>query len=360
MSPRNRKVSIREVAELAGVSLGTVSNVLNSPDKVRADTRERVRKAMRELGFVRSYAASQLRKRGSNTVGIIVLDIKNPFFMEAAAAIEKRLRRDGCHLMLASSDGSPAREAELLDSYAGMDVRGIILTPSDTSTTAGRQALVKKIDDLGLPVVLFDHPPVSSKYPAVYVDDRVGEERAVAHLLQLGHRRIAFLNGPDGIRQSQDRLEGARSAFAKAGLDVDDLVVATAARYRTPDGADVVRTLMQQHPEITAIACANDLLAIGASIALREMGLRVSEDVSLVGYDDIDIARQLSTPLTSIHQPMNGMGWSAAGMLLEASGTASEGGVNDPQEDSENGEVESLSLHPELVVRSSTAEPRRD
>lgn len=341
MPSRNRKVSIRDVAERAEVSLGTVSNVLNTPDKVKKETRERVREAMSELGFVRSFVASQLRKQASPLVGIIVLDIKNPFFMEAAAAIEKRLRRDDCYIMLASSDGSALRESKLIDLYASMDVRGIILSPCDTAVQAGSASLESRLEELGIPVVLFDHPPINETIPAVYVDDRVGEEQAVAHLLQLGHRKIAFINGPAGFRQSHDRLAGARAAFESYGLLPDELLVLTAEQYRSPEGASAVRRIIAEHPEITAIACANDLLAMGTIGELRNQGLRVPEDVSVIGYDDIDIAHQLSIPLTSIHQPMNGMGWLSASKLVGPED------VNETQ-----------ALVPELVVRASTAPPR--
>lgn len=327
----------------AGVSVGTVSNVLNTPEKVKEPTREAVQAAMDELGFIRSYAASQLRRKVSQTVGIIVLDINNPFFMEAASAIEKRLRRSGCTMMLASSDGAEKREADLLNLYASMDVRGVIMTPCGGDTENYLQNLETRIKDLNAPVVLFDHPPIGDLASTIFVDDEIGEYKAVSHLIQLGHERIGFINGPIRIRQSVARLKGATKAFKENGLNPETLTIIEARAYTSQAGADAMAGILEQHPEITAVACANDLLAIGAMRTLRENEISIPDEMSLVGYDDVSIASQLITPLTSVHQPMNAMGWQSVELLLDEEGA--------PQE-------KHFDLTPELVVRKSTAPPR--
>ncbi len=341
MSASTNRPSIKDVADRAGCSLGTVSNVLNSPEKVREETRKRVQTAMAELGFVRSYAASQLRSQKSAIVGIIVLDINNPFFMEAASAIEKLLRKAGCLMMLASSGGSETRESELLDLYVSMNVRGIILALGSNADPKSLRKLETKLRNLEAPVVLFDHPPILNDIPAVYVNDYEGERIAIQHLIDLGHQEIGFINGPKGIRQSADRLAGALAACHEAGFPKNKLKVFHAAAFKPIPGAETVHKAIQAHPEITAFACANDLLAIGAMRALGEIGLSIPADISVIGYDDITIAPQLAPPLTSIHQPMNAMGWQCAKLLLNP-------------DDKEA----TTQLIPELVIRGSTAAPR--
>ena len=206
--------SVRDVAERAGVSVGTVSHALNHPERVADSTLERVRAAIAELGFVRSETARRLRHGGSSLVGVLVHDISNPFFTEAARGIEDRLREDNRVPMLGSTDSDPDRERELMSLLAGLDVRGVIVTPS-TSTLDNLAVLAGR----GIRIVLMDHPPISEELPTVSGDDVAGARAAVAHLVELGHRRIGFVNGPLSVRQSIDRRDGVLAALSEAGLD---------------------------------------------------------------------------------------------------------------------------------------------
>lgn len=332
-----RRPSVKDVAEHAKVSVGTVSHVLNHPEKVRAATRERVEKAMAELGFVRSNSARQLRMGTSSTVGVIVLDLANPFFTEASVGIEKRLRHDDCTMMLASSDGSPKRERELLSLYASMQVRGVILTSAYSSSPTKAESLEELISSLDIPVVLLDHPPLDNTTPCIYTDDEAGEHQAITHLLNLGHRKIGFINGPSSVRQAQSRLKGARQACTDAGFDPNStLFTIHGSAFTAEAGAVAMKKLLDSHPEMTAVACANDLLAIGAMRSIRSQNLKIPTNIAIVGYDDIPVAAELITPLTSVRQPMYEMGWSAADFLLT--------GKHSPEQP----------FSPELVVREST------
>lgn len=332
--------SVRDVAELAGVSVGTVSHVLNHPDRVAASTRERVEMAISELGFVRSETARRLRRGGSSLVGVLVHDIANPFFTEAARGIEDRLREDGRLPMLSSTDSDPDRERELMNLLAGMDVRGVIVTPS-ASTLDNLAVLAGR----GIRVVLMDHPPISSELSTVSGDDVAGAQAAVAHLVGLGHRRIGFVNGPISVRQSVDRREGVLAALVAAGLD--PAAVLTEVRpevggrgYSADAGAAGAATLLDAEDRPTALFCANDQLAIGAMREIRRRGLGIPGDVSIVGYDDVAIASELITPLTSVHQPMRDIGRAAADLLL-----------------SDGSKVQHVTFVPELVVRASSGPP---
>ena len=330
--------SVRDVAERAGVSVGTVSHALNHPERVADSTLERVRAAIDELGFVRSETARRLRHGGSSLVGVLVHDISNPFFTEAARGIEDRLREDNRVPMLGSTDSDPDRERELMSLLAGLDVRGVIVTPS-TSTLDNLAVLAGR----GIRIVLMDHPPISEELPTVSGDDVAGARAAVAHLVELGHRRIGFVNGPLSVRQSIDRRDGVLAALSEAGLDPAEVLREVEAAsggqgYTADAGAVGAAELLRADPPPSALFCANDQLAIGAMREIRRRGLAIPDDVAIVGYDDVDIASELITPLTSVHVPMRDIGRAAADLLL-----------------ADGSQVRHVSFAPELVVRASTA-----
>ena len=330
--------SVRDVAERAGVSVGTVSHALNHPERVADSTLERVRAAIAELGVVRSETARRLRHGGSSLVGVLVHDISNPFFTEAARGIEDRLREDNRVPMLGSTDSDPDRERELMSLLAGLDVRGVIVTPS-TSTLDNLAVLAGR----GIRIVLMDHPPISEELPTVSGDDVAGARAAVAHLVELGHRRIGFVNGPLSVRQSIDRRDGVLAALSEAGLDPAEVLREVEAAsggqgYTADAGAVGAAELLRADPPPSALFCANDQLAIGAMREIRRRGLAIPDDVAIVGYDDVDIASELITPLTSVHVPMRDIGRAAADLLL-----------------ADGSQVRHVSFAPELVVRASTA-----
>ena len=330
--------SVRDVAERAGVSVGTVSHALNHPERVADSTLERVRAAIAELGFVGSETARRLRHGGSSLVGVLVHDISNPFFTEAARGIEDRLREDNRVPMLGSTDSDPDRERELMSLLAGLDVRGVIVTPS-TSTLDNLAVLAGR----GIRIVLMDHPPISEELPTVSGDDVAGARAAVAHLVELGHRRIGFVNGPLSVRQSIDRRDGVLAALSEAGLDPAEVLREVEAAsggqgYTADAGAVGAAELLRADPPPSALFCANDQLAIGAMREIRRRGLAIPDDVAIVGYDDVDIASELITPLTSVHVPMRDIGRAAADLLL-----------------ADGSQVRHVSFAPELVVRASTA-----
>lgn len=335
---RVRRPSISDVARHAGVSLGTVSNVLNRPDRVSPATRAKVEQSIDELSFVPSGPARQLRAGSISTVGAVVLDIANPFFTEVARGIEDRLAEDDYTLMLASSDEDPARESRYLRLFEEHGVRGIMVTPA-TSDLSHLDALSAR----GVDVVLLDwtvserHP---APYPSVAVDDVVGAGMAVQHLLDRGHRRIAFLNGPPSIRQCVDRRMGAVQAVRAAGLDpATALVEVEVSALNADGGAAGVRHLLEDDAKPTALFCANDFTALGALRELREQGIAVPGDMAVVGYDDVPFAAMLGTPLTSVRQPTHLLGYTAAALLLDRHGA---------------GEPQHVQFTPELVVRASS------
>lgn len=329
---------IRDVAAFAEVSVGTVSNVLNNPELVAELTRARVLDAIRTLGFVRNGSARQLRAGLKTTVGALVLDIANPFFTEVARGIEDRLAEDDGILMLCSSDESQAKESRYLRLLEEQGVRGILVTP-----TRGPLAYLDEIRQRGTAVVLLDRTSSVSESCSAAVDDVLGGELAAGHLLSLGHRRIAFLNGSITIRQCVDRRRGVRRAVRAAGLSVDDdLIELTVATLNADGGEEALNRLMAIDARPTAVICVNDLTALGVLRGLRDRGLRVPEDIAVVGYDDVEFAAMLSPALTSVRQPKYQLGRAAAELLMAES---------DEGTDHKHRKV---LFQPELIVRASS------
>lgn len=338
---RPRRPSITDVARRAGVSVGTVSNVLNRPDQVTPATRERVQAAIEELNFVRNASARQLRAGTIRTVGAIVLDIANPFFTEVARGIEDRLAPDEYTLMLSSSDEDPEREARYLRLYEEHGVQGVLVTPSQ-----GSLETILALRERGIGVVLLDATAEVDDVSSVGVDDVRGAALAVEHLLDLGHERIAFINGPDSIRQCVDRRAGVVAALVAAGRDPEAVLTeVTVASLNADAGEKAMHELLaidaSRRP--TATFCVNDFTALGALRALRWADVRVPDAMAVVGYDDVAIAPMLTVPLTSVHQPTHTLGWTAADLLLREADA--DGGA----------EHQRVLFQPELVVRASTA-----
>ncbi|KNC18460.1 LacI family transcriptional regulator [Arthrobacter sp. RIT-PI-e] len=333
----SRPVSIKDVADRAGVAVGTVSNVLNHPARVSDTTRSRVQSAIDELGFVRNDAARQLRAGQSRTIGLIVLDVGNPFFSSLARAAEDCAAENGSTVVLGDSGQDPGREARYLDVFEQQRVQGMLVSPVGD--------LGVRIDELrgrGTPVVLVDRVDPQARCSSVSVDDVAGGYLAVRHLLDAGRRRIVFVGARAGYRQVTDRLTGARQAVGECAgavlevLEAEDMTVLAGREV----GEVVARRSPAELPD--GIFCANDLLAIGvmqAALLIRD--LRVPEDLALIGYDDIDFATSTVVPLTSVRKPTELMGRTAVELLLEQ--------IEDP--DSPRRQVV---FHPELVERGST------
>lgn len=306
-------VSVVDVARRAGVSVGTVSNVLNRPDRVSPATRDRVLAAIEELGFVRNEAARQLRAGRSRTIGLIVLDVRNPFFTDLAAGVEAAAADEGLSVVLCDSGDDPRREERYLSLLQEQRAYGIMITP--VSEDHGR---IEEIRQHGTPVVLVDRGS-GGRQCSVSVNDEVGGELAAAHLLALGHRRIAFIGGPLTTRQVADRLAGARRAVTNAGLVDETLMLVETGALNVAAGrqagAHVAELAVAARP--SAVFCANDLIALGVLQEMTRRRLKVPEDLAIVGYDNIDFAAAAAVPLTSVAQPRAQLGQAAAELLID-------------------------------------------
>ncbi|WP_210480173.1 LacI family DNA-binding transcriptional regulator [Naasia sp. SYSU D00948] len=330
--------SVRDVARHAGVSVGTVSNVLNRPDRVSPDAVDRVQRAIEELGYVRNDAARQLRAGRSTTIGLVVLDVSNPFFAEVARGAQEEAAAHGFTVLLGSSDEDAERELSYLDLFEKQRVHGVLISPNGDVDER-----LRRLRSRGTPAVLVDRRSEDGSLSSVAVDDVAGGRLAVEHLLESGRRRIAFVGGPAGVRQVADRLLGARAAadgVDGAGLEVLETASLTVLEGRRA-GEEIAARPAEDRPD--AVFAANDLVAVGLLQALvMQRSLRVPRDIALIGYDDIDFASTAVVPLSSIRQPSRLIGETAVQLLLGEAGDPGK-----PPQD--------VVFQPELVVRASSA-----
>ncbi len=330
--------SVIDVARQAGVSLGTVSNVLNRPERVAPATRQRVLRAIEELGFVRNEAARQLRAGRSRTIGLIVLDVGNPFFTDLAAGVEGAAEEAGLSVILCNSGDNISREDHYLSLLQEQRAYGILITP--ISRKNGR---IEELREHGTPVVFVDRGS-TRRQCSVSVDDVAGGDLAVAHLIRQGHRRIAFVGGPTSINQVADRLAGARAAARAAGLPKSAISLIRTPGLNVTAGRRAAEHLagLPAGARPTAAFCANDLLALGVLQEMTRRDLGVPRELAIVGYDDIDFAAAAAVPLTSVRQPRAQLGQAAAELLIDE--------VSSP----DSHQHRQVVFEPELIVRDST------
>lgn len=333
-----RMVGIKDVARHAGVSVGTVSNVINRPDQVSEKTRARVQASIELLGFVRSESARQLRAGRSRIVAMLVLDMANPFFADVAKGAERAARAAGLRVMLCNSAQDPSEEAEYIGLFAEQRVRGVLVTPADSSG-ANLAALRRH----GIPFVLVDRAAPVDVACSVSIDDVAGGRLACEHLLDAGHTALTYVSGPMHLAQCRDRRTGALAALAERGLPEDALTHIEAPRLDVAAGREAGARLLGLSRRPTAVFCANDLLALGVLQGVFAAGIAVPGQLALVGYDDIEFAAAAAVPLTSVRQPAAEMGRKAAQLLLEESGENAAGHAH-----------RRLVLQPTLIVREST------
>jgi LacI family transcriptional regulator len=333
--------SIREVARHAGVSIGTVSTVLNRPELVAPATRQRVLDVINELGYVRNDSARALRAGHSRTVAVVVLDVANPFFTDVVRGVEAALDATSLMAIICNSEQDPARERLHLDQLEQQRVRGVLVTPVDGD--AGQR--LAELPRLGIPVVLVDRGAGSPDRCSVAVDDVLGGRLAAQHLVDLGHRRLAFVGGPMTIQQVADRFAGASSVVG--GAPDARLEAYETPGLNTAHGRRAGQRIADLAPDVrpTAVFCANDLLALGVLQEMTLRGIPVPGEVSILGYDDIDYAAAAVVPLSSVAQPRERLGRTAVDLLLAEI------------HDGPGHRHRQVLFDPELVVRDSTGPP---
>lgn len=330
------RARISDVAELARVSPGTVSNVFNRPERVARATTERVMAAVRQLGYAPHPAARQLRVGKSRAIGLVVLDAANPYFTELTVGAEERLHAAGYMLVLCSSNGDPARELELLNFLGRNNVDGVIVTP-----TRNAAELQPVLHEIALPAVVVGSASVENlPHHTVAVDDILGGMIAAEHLLDSGATRLLMLNDPFDLPHCHRRWEGAYRGVRARGLDPKRILSEVVLGARGADSAESsMAGVLRENCGIDGVFCVNDITALGAMRAIKAAGLRIPQDIQVIGFDDISFAKDFPVPLTTVRQPINKLGWTAADLLLKTDTT----------------EFEHVEFTPQLIQRDSTA-----
>lgn len=333
-------VTIKDIAKAAGVSVTTVSRALNGYRDIRPDTRKRVIQIAEELNYRPSGIARSLVMKRSQTIGLIVSEMTRSrmghhFLFDVICGVNDRARALGYDLILATTSSDEQHVVPYMELCHRRHLDGVIMLGVRTNDPYLHEVLQSSI-----PCVLIDVPVSGKKCSYVTLDNREGARQAVAHLLRDGHRRIGFINGHREAFVSEERLQGYRHAMAEAGLAHEEWVFH--GDFDEASGSEGARRLLQQHPDLTALFCASDLMAIGAMRELKAMGKRMPQDVSVIGFDNIDLAHYVTPTLSTVHQPRYQFGTQAMDVIVNLL----------------NGEeVEPVVLAPEILIRESSGRP---
>ena len=326
--------TVQDVARLARVSVGTVSHVLTGSRYVRPETVRRVEQAIERLGFRPNRVAQALIRQRTNTIGMIIPDVANPFFAELLRGAEEVLGTADYAVVFGNSDNDPRKQQRYVDAFRDHRVDAVIMAVASESDADEIKALASEV-----PMVIVDRLVPTWDGDSVVGDNHAGMELMVGHLVELGHRRIALVNGNPWLSTARHRREGFEAALRLRGLAA---VSVTSGAFTLESGQQQVAGLLRSADRPTAICAGNDLLALGALAAAKEAGLRVPRDLSVAGYDDIAYASLASPSLTTVWQPARSMGAEAARLVLDRLAGGS-------------GPGRQVVMKPRLVVRESTA-----
>jgi LacI family transcriptional regulator len=342
MALSDRPATLRDVAAAARVHPATASRALNPGTRllVSEETARRVTEAAERLGYRPNPVARSLRTRRSHTIGVLIPDLNNPLFPPIVRGLEDRLAAHGYVALIGNTDADERRERMVFDQMRARHVDGFVLA---TATLHNNQVLAEAAE-AELPVVLMNRTARGYPFSSVLADSEQGMRAAVTHLASLGHTRIGHIAGPQEISTGVSRLHGFLDGMRSQGLTASDSQIVYASGYSIEAGLRSCHELLERDGGLTAIAAANDMLAIGCYAAFDELGLRCPEDVSVIGFNDMPFIDRLRPPLSTIRFPHYQLGTEAAKLLLERI----EGG---------DGPVKILYLAPELVVRGSTTPP---
>ena len=333
-----KPASIKDIARLAGVTHSTVSRALRNSPVVSRETAERIQRIARETGYHTSAAARSLVTGRSDTIGVVVTNIADPFIAGVVSGIEETADEHNLSVFLANSNGEPEREVRVARKFEERRVDGIIVTAS----RVGAQ-YVKVLTHMQVPIVLLNNQHPSQFAHSVMIDNFQASLEVTRYLIGLGHSRIAYLGDRAGFQSDAERHQGYRQALEEAGLPIEPSL--TVHGDGKPEGAEAPAAELLRRPQPpTAIFCYNDLTALGAMHEIRRQGFRIPEDMSIAAFDDLYISQYLNPPLTTVRQPMRQMGRLAMETLLRIYDGGEAG--------------QAIRVPGKLIVRESTARPR--
>jgi LacI family transcriptional regulator len=334
--------SMKEIAKIARVSLGTVSHVLNNSAKVRDPVRTRVLEAVKAAGYQPNQLARGLRRDKTNMIGMIIPDITNPFFPAVVRGAEDIAFSNGYRLILCYSDNHHSKELAHLNELRTYVPAGLIVIPSNFSDLTAQAEVYRRA---GTGVVCIDRLPTNWNGDTVTADNENGAYKATRYLIQLGHRTLAAITGPLHFTNARDRLNGFKRAVREATLNIAPEYVQETT-FDKRGGYSKAVTLLRLIPQPTAIFAGNDMIALGVLLAIREAGLRCPKDISLMGFDDLDLDETTNPALSSVSQSGYRLGATAAGILIERiTGDSSP--------------AKHIVLETSLTIRNSVAPPRK-
>lgn len=330
-----RNVTIIDVAHEAGVSYATVSRVINNLDHVRPDKRERVLRAMTRLGYTPNQQARSLAGGRSQIIGLVVRDLGTGYIGEIVRGIDDELAAAQYDMMLYTTHRRKTKESVYVTSLAQGMTDGLLLVLPENIET-----YLQTLRQRRFPFVLIDHQGTGETESAVGATNRQGGYDATQYLIKLGHRRIGFITGSLDLGCARDRLAGYKAALTDWGLSIDPALIQE-GDFQQPRGFACAQALLSLLDRPTGIFASNDVMTFGVMEAVRDRGLRIPDDVSIIGFDDIPQAASVYPPLTTIRQPLAEMGATATRMLLEL--------INNPDQPAQR-----IELPTELIVRAST------
>lgn len=333
-------IRLKDVAERAGVSLMTVSKVLRDAPDVSQVTKARIRRLAEEMGYVPDALARGLRTRRTRLFGLVIPSLTHPTLAPAGLAIEDRAHELGYEVLVAQTQDDPAREENSIRRLLSRRIDGLFVYP--VYRLAPTAQIYDELQQTRTPTVLLGHrAPFCQSFPSIESDDAIASYRLTQHLLELGHRRIAFLAGPPSSPWAQERYEGYRRALREADLPLEDQLIFTAGAT-IEDGQKAAVQLLNEAPEATAIQAVTDLVAIGVGSVLLRQGFRIPEDVSLTGFGNHVAAEHGRVPLTTVQPPRYAIGIAAMECMMRLL----------------RGETaEAKRLTSELILRLSSAPP---
>jgi LacI family transcriptional regulator len=328
--------TIKDVAKKAGVSYATVSRALNNHPEINEETRKKIVKISSEMGYQPNAIAQGLVKKETKTIGLLIPDITNPFFPEVARGVEDAANMEGYSVFLCNTNWSEEQEERYLEVLMQKQVDGIIIGPSSERTSH-----IKKVFHLGIKPAVFISRIDYSNSTSILIDNINGARIAVEHLINKGHQKIAFIGGLKDAYSNQDRLLGYKNALEVNGIPINQEYILN-GDFKRESGHHTTQKVLQANPRPTAIFAANDMLALGAIQAIKEEGLAIPGDISVVGFDDIGFAALPEIQLTTIAQPKYDMGRLAFLTLLDQM-KGGDGVIN-----------KRILLNPELIVRKTS------
>ena len=303
-------ITLKMVAEKAGVSVNTASRAINNKSDINEETKKRILKVAQELGYVRNGTAVALRTKKTGTIGVVIADNRNPFYAEVLNGMEEAAREKNYHIILANTQRDYKKEEEAINLLLAKRVDGLLITP-----VQDRDDDIKNLIDANIPFVVVGRDFENIEVDAIYNDEVKGGFLATEYLIKKGHKKIAFINGFLHKSPARGRLEGYKKALKKYGIPLDDALV-SAGDIDIKDGYERTRQLFEKGLDFTAIFAYNDMMAFGVMQAIKEKGLRIPEDIGLVGYDDIPFSSLISPSLTTIRLNKQELGIESVKLLF--------------------------------------------